>query len=525
VQRDLRLLSGEYHWTLPPAEDLKNRGATLETWSDGLFMYYSVGFQGPIFTTPNWVWQNSAFEYDFELLGSPQNPEGLIFKAENVLPHVDEAFDRPVAAVRGRLLCFYTTPGSSYEYWSDMGMLEWRWVNRFCDESERVKEVLEKFHGLGSNQEKVDSVYNWIQHNIAPMTWYDYAENAELSEFKRNTRHKVDKLKINKDADEVLERGYGLAEQVDYILAYLLGELGVKSALAAVVDKDEGLFDKEVKAWQFDRNLVAAKLGDYNIKFYTTGIPYLPAGTTPWFTEGCEALMLDGSGRTITVPYSEADFSTTECTYKYALTPALDITGTSTISRMGHDAWTTRMNLDDTLEQEALEVAKKLVEGMYSEVEIDSVVVDNPEEPNKPVILSFALRHPTAASLGERLMLKPFAYFCDLPDNPFTADERRGDIVFDYAHTLHEKALITLPPDWEVEALPADTSFSNRVGSCVLSFSQENHVLECQRQWVLDFPYWRPEDYSEVKSLFEMRQNLSDRVVVLKKSMATGSVD
>jgi hypothetical protein len=48
--------------------------------------------------------------------------------------------------------------------------------------------------------------------------------------------------------------------------------------------------------------------------------------------------------------------------------------------------------------------------------------------------------------------------------HPFTADERRFELMFKYAHSTEEKVTIDLPEAWIIEALPADTTFANQVG-------------------------------------------------------------
>ena len=75
----------------------------------------------------------------------------------------------------------------------------------------------------------------------------------------------------------------------------------------------------------------------------------------------------------------------------------------------------------------------------------------------------------------------------------------------------------TLPAGWNVEALPADTTFNNKIGSCTVSFIKAEGALRARRQFKLNSPLWRTEDYALVKKLFEARQAFNTLTVVIKQ--------
>jgi hypothetical protein len=149
--------------------------------------------------------------------------------------------------------------------------------------------------------------------------------------------------------------------------------------------------------------------------------------------------------------------------------------------------------------------------------EIDSLAATGAEASAGPVTLNCSLQtNMNAQRMGTRLLLRPFALF--KPDtNAFHADTRRTAILFDYAHELVELMHIDLPENWEMEALPSDTTFTNKAGKCHVSFQRVGKKLSVQKMFRLNRPFWPASDYTMVKELFQTQQAMEALAVVLKK--------
>jgi len=155
-------------------------------------------------------------------------------------------------------------------------------------------------------------------------------------------------------------------------------------------------------------------------------------------------------------------------------------------------------------------------------VEVDSIAVEGLEDLKKSLALKCKLKFANLEQpMGSRLFLKPFS-FLSRDENPFQAAKRQHPIMFDYAHELIDVVKIDLPENWKLEAMPADTAFANKIGSCAISFTAFGQTLSIQRYFKLKQPYWQPADYALVRKLFQERQLLNEQTLVLKNT-ATGA--
>ena len=86
-----------------------------------------------------------------------------------------------------------------------------------------------------------------------------------------------------------------------------------------------------------------------------------------------------------------------------------------------------------------------------------------------------------------------------------------------YAFDTHEVLTIALPGGWEVEVLPPEQSFRNRIGSCRASFSAEGNTLTVERAFRVERDYLPKEQYLSIRELYQFRQGLDDLSLVLRE--------
>lgn len=100
---------------------------------------------------------------------------------------------------------------------------------------------------------------------------------------------------------------------INYVFLSMMELLGKNCGLAFVTDRDEGLFLKEAKYWQFDRVFVVEPRLGGNFWFYSPGDLFLPIKRTPWINEGMLGFVIVNRSMLYpTVPFSSA-YSNQSC--------------------------------------------------------------------------------------------------------------------------------------------------------------------------------------------------------------------
>jgi hypothetical protein len=280
VQKDIPLLHGEYQWYY--FDFLKARRA----W-DSPVWYSRVPFVMSYIREPEHVWQNlpSRAPKAFPLT---KDSTELIFVVDSIAPFEPEPASFPARALKGRLNCQNGSGSLDIEFWSTMtaGMSDWM-KDTFMGKSLNVKSVVSSLPG-NVPEDKMRAAYEWIQANITNTSYVD--PNKVFGKTGAATKRTI-KEKYNETADDVIKRGYGWHGDVNALFCAMLRELGIDSRFALVVDRDEDIFERRVKDWQFDRELVAVYDSTGKVRFFSPGVPYMPYGMTPWFNEGVTALV------------------------------------------------------------------------------------------------------------------------------------------------------------------------------------------------------------------------------------------
>jgi hypothetical protein len=279
------------------------------------------------------------------------------------------------------------------------------------------------------------------------------------------------------------------------------------------------LFVPDAKYWQFDHTLVAVPNPNGQYRFYAPGALHLPPAQVPWFNEGIRAFVVGSmTEQFFSVPFSSADLNRTRRMFTLQLHDESKLAGKLAEQRFGHSSRLLRIVLAQTPASSHQEKLQKELESILPKAQLDSISATGTEGKSGPLTLTCKLEtNPNAQHLGTtRLLMRPFSLF--KPDtNAFQAGTRRNTIMFDYAHELVETVQINLPENWKVDALPADSSFSNKAGECQVSFNNLGKTLSVQRLFRLNRPFWPTSDYATVKALFQTKQAMGALAVVLRK--------
>lgn len=496
IQKEIPLLQGELHWHLAQSDALT------------LYDILSGGFTN---RAANYLWLNVQSEKDVQQLPNIKKPEETVFTIGFVPAFHEEPNSVPQASIKAKLLTYYGANKTPAAFWGDMSNWLAKWLDQFCKENDRVKELVKQFDSLETEERKIAAAYQWVQDSIVNTTYVELDRHQGESEKKRKKR----KEKQNESANDVMKRRYGDQVDIEYVFCDMLREMNIDARIAFAKDRFNDLFVQEAKYWQFDESLVAVRTDSGNV-FYAPGHPFAPLGRVPWYLEGVQALISGGVELRV-IPFSEAGSNTTSRSFAYTVTGNGPVEGHAEVTLSGHGARSVRMAVLDEEYSDYKDLLMEDITELFPEAEIDSLQWQHLDERDQPVRLSWHASCPELGAAGDRLLLQPFDYMSEMV-NPFYSDERKHGILFDYAYKLQESAQFTLPEGMTVESLPQDSVYQNQVGSFSVAFTNFGNALVVGRFFTLNRAFWPSDAYPQVRDLFQTWENLRDMVVVLSRS-------
>lgn len=488
IEKDIFLKKAELKWKF-----YRGKGITNEIYN-----------QLTDFITPNYLCRFTDRVIDIERRPSIKAPEEVVFSIQDVPAFKSEPHTLPDIAVRGQLRFYYGGDDSPSAYWGKFHKTITDQLLEFTKKNSRVRKVVEEFKTLNSEKEKITAAYNWLQQNIKNIS---YLETEE-------------RFKTNKSVDDVLKNSYGTLYEINQTFYDILREMNIDAKIAFVIDRDNNFFVESAKYWQFDRAVVAVPKASEGYEYYNPGGKYLPVAVVDWFNEGTSAFVIgDLTKQFFLIPNSKSNFNQSDIFQKLSIEPSLKVKGITAIKYKGHPARTIRLRLFQANEKEKEEYLHNQFSTLYPNCEIDSLQVKELDDVIQDVTIegNVSFAH-IGQPMGDRLLIKP-ADFLTKYENPFQSEERKFSMIFDYAKEITERLQISLPEEWDIEAMPSDSSFRNDIGLYQIAFNilGDGRTISVQRNYILNHPFWDATIYNQVKKLFQTMQSFEGFTVVLKK--------
>jgi hypothetical protein len=456
--------------------------------------------------TPNFLWLNCGPNKSYKQLPTIKEPTETLFEIWDVPPFEEEPYMVPGSSVKAKLICYYGPEGAAASFWGDQALGIKRDAKAFCEKDKKIKNIVSSFDSLETDEEKIKAAYKWVQGNILNTTYDDVLDKKGRKE----------EPKDNENVNDVIRHGYGDRTDINRVFYDMLREMNIDAKMAYTMDRSEDLFIYDAKYWQFDASLVAVPDGGNGFVYYIPSYKYAEPGTVPWFFEGSNVVVGGADVDIIFIPVTAASFNNTDRIYNLVINEDYGISGTVDTRSSGHDARRTRIYLEDNDSTEYESLLRERFQEQFQNARLDSFQIENLDNSEEPLELTWNVEYPDIETRSGRILLNPFDYFSNA-DNPFFAQERKRGILFEHSYRLRESAQIELPEGWIIEALPRDTVYANVAGECGVQFTNFGNMLNVQRHFTLNSPFWRVDQYPVVKALFQTRENISDLIIVLTK--------
>lgn len=486
IQKDIHMLDGEYVWRFCRGRGL--RGTEFRNFAKT--------------DAPNYVVLHAEEHLNIDSRPSLKDPDELVFTIEDVPAFRSEPFSLPDIALKWQMRHYYGEPGVAASFWGDICRDFEANLKEFTSYNDRLQKVIENFPYMSSDLERVNTAYDWLNSNI---------RNVNLDE-------SDEEVEGNGCVDHVVMHGYGNSLEISSLFYDMLREMEIDAKMAFGINRNENMFIPDAKYWQFDRSLVAVPQAGGGYAFYKPGYDYLAPGQLDWYNEGTTALVVgDPDEQFFAIPISDAAMNEKSRSLELTIGEDLHLAGTMTEEATGQPARLHRIGMRKSDNAGVKQYLKECLAGSVPTFDADSLAVENLENNRRTLgIRCLVEANFEGQQVGSRLLLMPSDLFSK-HENPFTTDERAHEIDFNYAHRTIESIDLDMPERWAVETVPSDTTFSNRVGECRISFKVLESGLSIESRFTIAEPVWQPEAYEDIKKLFQARKTFSETTVVISR--------
>jgi len=406
-------------------------------------------------------------------------------------------------------------PSDQQRYWGAVSTERYPVFKWMTKQSGDIKKTAEEVTASASTTEdKLRKLYEFAQTQIKNIS-FDAALTDEMRA----------KLPPNKSISEVLKRKSGNSGEVDMLFGALAHSLGLEVRVAFSGNRSEKFFAPEMTNDFFIHPAAIAVNVDGKWKFFNPGVPFLPFGTLLWYEQGVWALMLGEKGYIwIQTPMSDAAENRAKRTGRFKLSEDGTLEGTVRIEYLGQSGILRKLDSYDDSPEKRVENVKEEIKRRMSAAEISDIVVENIDDPVKPVVYTYKVRVPNyAQKTGKRIFFQPG--FFEYGANPlFASAARKHDIYFQYPWSEQDDVQIEYPKtfDLDSEEKPKGVGDGQRIGLLDIGIKADrnNGVLIYERKFHFGgggnilFP---SAQYQPLKNMFDAFHKADSHTITLKQ--------
>jgi len=382
-----------------------------------------------------------------------RQPDGTaVLEVKNVAPLDEEEFMPPPAFINSRVHFYYllsfmgTSVGNERFYWTDVGRRAQESVEAFIGHSKFVQQVTSQ---TVSPSDPVDTKLRKIYERVQQVRNLSFEPERTRKELKQEN------LKENNSAEDVLKRGFGYGDDINYLFVAMARAAGMDAYVVKVVARDKHIFDPAVlDPSQFNAMLVNVHVGNED-RFFDPATRFCPFEMIPWSESGVKGLRLSPVSTLIGVPGYHSEMAVTRRTADLKLEADGTLGGKFHVAFSGQDALEHRVasyDDDDAGRRKTLETEIKSWLPNNAVVEITSSSGWESSQGDLHVDGTISAAD-FAPAMGKRLLV-PTTVFRRSKGNPFKSNTRSYPIYFAYSSRTDDIVTLALPEGFRVDSVP-----------------------------------------------------------------------
>jgi hypothetical protein len=440
----------------------------------------------------------------------------------NVPAFHEEPHMPPEDEVRPWLLVYYAEDKklTPEKFWLSYGKGAYEKHKPAMKVNDEVRKTTQSVIGDATTQEqKLERIYEFCRTKIKNIS----RKSSDVSaEEKKKLRTEI------KTAADVLKRGMGNAEYIDFLFGAMATAAGMDARFVRLPNRGEIFFDSRFTDSYFLSTYDVAVKVENEWKFFDPGSTYVPFGMLNWEEEGTEALVCDPKESVFVRTYlSPPDKSREKRIAKLRLLEDGSIEGDIRVEFTGH--FSTRWKLDNE-EESTEEQEKGLKDAVIKRLgtaEVSNIKLENVADPEKPVAYSYHIVVPAYAQrTGKRLLLQP-GFFQHGLGPMFPSGTRKHGIYFHYPWSEEDHVSVELPEGFALDNAdsPAPISSGDVTKYEVkMGVEKASKTLHYSRAFFFGGAgsiVFKATTYAALKKIFDAIHEGDDHTITLKQASAS----
>ena len=449
-------------------------------------------------------------------------PGGQAIKIEltiaDVPPLPKEEYMPPPDSLSYRVMFYYTSYRTQADYWKNIGK----------DWSKRQ----DSFIGPG------DHVKSFVAQTVSPSDaptvklkkLYDAVEAMDNTRFSREHTVQEDKaagFKEVKNTDDVLARKRGSDDQLTELFIAMARAAGFKAYAMGVSDREKRIFIPQYLSTRQLDDLVAIVIVDGKEQWFDPGQRYTTFGHLSWLHAHTAGLRQAEGGGTdiIGTPGEIARTAHTQRVADLTIDEHGEASGTITITEEGDPALRWRQQ---GLETDDVEMNNRLradlEEQLPGGMEVRVTDVANLSNPDKPLVLKYAIKGAVGAPTGKRLLI-PASLFETNARPQFPSAKREQAVYMHYPSYTQDAVRYKYPASLALESAPADETGTLKTQAFYsISSKQAPGSVTLFRNTSMAQYLILPADYGELRTYSQKLETKDKDTLILVRNTTTASV-
>ncbi len=436
---------------------------------------------------------------------------------KDVPPEKHEEFMPPIANMSYRVHFNFTAYRSAADYWKSKGKHWSKEINSFAGPNSSLTEATQKIiAGATTSDEKLHKIYAAVMA-------------LENTEFTRDRDRREDKAaglgKVNNSAD-VLEHKRGTPAQITATFVGMARAAGFKAYVMDVPDRSREIFMQGyLNMGQFD-DLIAIVNVDGKDAFFDPGSRYCPYGHLAWehtFLPSGMRQTEDGTDF-VPTPGDPYTFNRTARVANLTLDEQGQVSGKIDLTFSGSPALRWRQAALRGDEESLHHQLQKNLEGMIPKsLEVKVSNIQNLEDYDKPLIVSFQTKGTLGTATGKRLVM-PADLFLTGASATFPHEKRDLPVYFHYSQTMQDALRVNLPANMTTEAVPAKGEFEiPKEAKYTFSVEQTPSNFTTRRLYAFGDVIVPAAEYPGLRTFYSQFEAKDQESVVLKVAPVSAS--
>jgi transglutaminase-like putative cysteine protease len=440
----------------------------------------------------------------------------LELNIHDVVPAPDEEYMPPLGSLTYRVLFYYSPYRTMDEFWKNEGKGWAKTNDKFIGPGNKVKDAVKELVAPSDTaDQKLRKLYAAVMK--LDNTSYNRAHGA--------AEEKSEGLGEVKTTDDIWERKRGSDDQIAQLFVAMARAAGLQAYVMSVTDRDRNVFVQNYLSFSQLNDTIAIVVVDGKDQFFDPGQRYCPYGHLAWKHTVTGGLRQTDNGSALAVtPGEPYTASRVQRVADLTMDEHGEVTGDVKMIWTGAPALSWRQRYlrgDGTSLNNDLRTSMEHL--MPSGMEVKVTSIDNLEDYEKPLIVSYNIKGAIASSTGKRLIL-PGDIFETNSKPTFPHEKREEPVFFEYPHSVLDAVRVKFPASLGLESLPAGEQLPlQKFAAYVLKTETTPTSFTVRRELDLGNIFYKTEEYPDLRTFYKQLETKDQEPIVLKAASPAGN--